>query len=81
MTYDDWIATPPAEALSAPTRGERELEALTCRDCGIDVLRGAKSTPYGVSCEDCWRVRAGLGVEFDSRALPQIEAAARKGAA
>ena len=81
MTYDDWKATPPAEAASTPTQGEREPEADVCRDCGDRYWGGAKSTPYGVSCDPCWRVRERLGGGFDARALPQIQAAARKGAA
>ena len=81
MSYDDWKATPPSEATSTPTRGEREPEPDVCRDCGDRYWGGGKSTPSGRFCDPCWRWRQAHGCEFDARPKAAIEAAARKGAA
>ncbi len=54
-----------------------------CSDCRVTVSEGAKYAPTAqrVYCDPCWRWRQAHGCEFDARTKPQIEAAARKGAA
>ena len=80
--YDDWKSREPDPGREACRVQDPPLHR--CRDCACEVIVGGHGAPWvqAVYCDECWRWRSARGVEFDTRARLQIEAAERqKGAA
>lgn len=81
MTYDEHKQRQPSDQHGWQDEPRRGPGPDLCRDCGVTFWEGAHGTTSGTSCDPCWRWRAAHGCEFDARTKPQLEAAARKGAA